>query len=101
MERCLGYEIEGQIDHIDRNRLNNTRENPRVATRSLNGFNRDFKKQNSSGVRGVSRRENDWLARITCEWVVYTKSFKRKEDAVAWRMEQERILFPENFSEKP
>lgn len=45
------------IDHKDRNKLNNTRDNIRISNHSQNGYNRETK-----GVRQLS--SGNWMARI-------------------------------------
>jgi hypothetical protein len=54
------------VDHIDNDKLNNTRSNLRLCTQSQNQANRRLHKNNSSGFKGVTRRGNRWHARI---WV--------------------------------
>jgi hypothetical protein len=42
------------IDHIDRNKLNNSKSNLRLATNSQQGANRNIFKNNTSGYKGVT-----------------------------------------------
>jgi hypothetical protein len=52
------------IDHIDTNKLNNTRENLRYATRSQNNAARNRMKSNTSGFTGVNLNRKHWECRI-------------------------------------
>ncbi len=63
-----------QIDHVDRNPLNNQRSNLRLATNRLNSANGCMKRANTSGFRGVSQRPSGrWRAAISVdcrtEWI--------------------------------
>lgn len=53
------------IDHIDNNRLNNSIENLREATKSQNAINRKLV-NSSSGIKGVSwkKRDKKWIVRL-------------------------------------
>ena len=57
-----------QIDHIDRNKADNQRNNLRVASRRLQRYNQDKRKSNTSGYPGVTfyskKKINPWMARI-------------------------------------
>ena len=55
-----------QIDHIDRDRLNNSIANLRSATNMTNQHNVKIRKDNSSGFVGVHARHGRYQARIQC-----------------------------------
>lgn len=57
-----------EVDHKDRNPLNNVRSNLRIATKSQNNINRS-QKTGVSGQRGVywDKRRNWWVAKIVVE----------------------------------
>lgn len=67
MHRLL-LQVTGEVDHINRNRLDNRRGNLREATRSQNAANRD-RQSNSGHFKGVRWRpeRNRWQARLTVE----------------------------------
>ncbi len=54
-----------EVDHIDRNKLNNCRSNLRRSCRSQQQINTNLQSNNSSGVRGVALdRGKHWMAYI-------------------------------------
>lgn len=56
-----------EIDHRDRNTLNNKRENLRFATKSQNQANQKIRSDNTSGFKGVNWRKDiaAWAARVS------------------------------------
>lgn len=65
MHREIMQAQRGQIvDHIDTDRLNNTRANLRIVTKSQNMWNRSANEVNSSPFKGVSAHARGWYARI-------------------------------------
>jgi HNH endonuclease len=61
----LGYRDPRQVDHIDRNTLQNRLFNLRICTQSSNMRNRRIRSCNPTGYRGVRRRGNKFEARIS------------------------------------
>jgi hypothetical protein len=61
----LGTKPGLEIDHIDRDGLNNTRANLRHATHAQNKANCAPYRTNTSGYKGVSRHKRRWRALIS------------------------------------
>lgn len=73
-----------EVDHADRNPLNNTVANLRMAKSSENGVNKKIGKKNKSGYKGVCWRKDKqmWHAQIsTSNRTRHLGYFNRKEDA--------------------
>lgn len=84
------------VDHKDRNTENNTKENLRDATKSLNAFNSKTRSTNVSGKTGVRQ------VKLTGRWEAYMGvglkkihlgSFKTFEEAVEARIKAEEKYF--------
>lgn len=71
-----------EIDHKDRNKLNNKLSNLREVTRTENNHNKIIQINNTSGAVGVDYRKerNRWRARIDNKLIGY---FITKEEAIA------------------
>jgi len=83
----LGYDT----DHINRNKLDNRKNNLRTVTRSQNCHNRKIHKHNSSGYTGIRFFENKWIAEITVNYKkIYLGYFKNIDDAISARHQAER-----------
>lgn len=89
----INPKIEGE--HIDRNGLNNQRNNLRIANRSQNCSNRPSFKGSSSKYKGVSRfgNTNKWRARIQKDSVSKTIGIfnNEQEAALAYNNEAEKL----------
>jgi hypothetical protein len=62
-QEILGKRLGFEIDHINRDSLDNRRRNLRFVTRSQNMLNGSMRK-NRTGFRGVERAGNKWCARL-------------------------------------
>lgn len=72
------------VDHIDGNKLNNTRKNLRICSARQNSFNKGMSKNNTSGYKGVYwfKRDKLWVAGIGYNKKTYNLGrFKNKHDA--------------------
>lgn len=71
-----------QVDHIDGNRLNNIRENLRLASNSQNGKNRRISKLNKSGYKGVYKVRDKWRVAIKVNYkLIHLGYFNTPEEA--------------------
>lgn len=98
LARALGRELGSAdfVDHIDRNGLNNTRANLRLATKSQNSANRGAKRTNKTGLKGVYFRRGRYTARITKEGhTMYLGVFITPEEAHEAYKKASVILFGE------
>lgn len=85
-------------DHIDRNGLNNTRENIRFVSQSDNCKNKSLNSKNSSGYAGVYWRKDKqkWRADITINRKkIHLGYFRDKKDAIHARIQAEIKYFGE------
>ncbi|MFW9970261.1 MAG: HNH endonuclease [Candidatus Odinarchaeota archaeon] len=87
-----------QVDHIDNIKVNNRRNNLRLATAQQNRCNRRKIKSNTSGVIGVSWKEKDkkWHAALQVNRKrKYLGCYDTKEEAIIARIEGEKKYFGE------
>lgn len=85
-------------DHIDGNRLNNTRSNIRFVTPSQNMYNRKTSDKNKCGQNGVyfHKETGRWAAEIATEHKkVHLGLFSDKNEAIKTRKLAEKELFGE------
>ena len=71
------------VDHKDRNTLNNRRSNLRICSRTQNNMNRPKQKNNRSGYKGIAENQcGNFFARITAnKKITYLGTFKTPEEA--------------------
>lgn len=89
MHRVIMGNPSRQIDHRDRNGLNNSRSNLRMATHSQNQANAKIPVTNKSGFKGVFGRGGKWVASIRIDGrTQWLGTFTNKMDAVAVRKQK-------------
>ena len=84
------------IDHINKNKADNRKQNLRCCSRIENDRNRGVYSTNNSGVTGVhfDKRRNRWVASITYNNKrIFIGRFYSKDDAIKARLEREVALF--------
>ena len=83
-------------DHIDRNPLNNRKENLRPCTQDDNTKNHSLYSTNKSGVSGVCYSKNKYMAYIYYNYKkIELGSFDNKNDAIIARLKAEKEYFGE------
>ena len=100
MSDLLGFKY---YDHINRNPLDNRKENFRLATPSENGKNKSKSIKNTSGVTGVYYHSltNKWASKIGVNYeVIYLGEFIDKNDAIVARLLAEAKYFGEFAPQK-
>jgi hypothetical protein len=93
---CMGLDLTGrEVDHINRDRLDNRRSNLRAVSKSVNQHNSKLRADSSTGVKGVSvNRQGSYVARLQVNKCrMYLGRFSTLEEAcVARNMAEERYL---------
>ena len=87
-----------EVDHIDRNGLNNQRINLRPATPSQNRMNRGRTRANRSGFKGVIFYQNAWQARIGANGKYLTIGKYSTPEEAARAYDQEAIRLHGEFA---
>ena len=89
------YEV---VDHINRNKLDNRKENLRYTTHKVNAQNRSLPSNNKSGHIGVYKVKNSWYAWIGANGKrIHLGAFKTKEEAIIAREEAEKVYHKEKY----
>ena len=97
---CSDHKRNDNIDHINRNPLDNRKENLRLCDQTLNVLNSKIRTDNTSGYTGVSwdKQLCKWRARIHIKGKEYALGIHDKlEEAINSRKNAEREFFDEVF----
>lgn len=81
-----GEEPSGEVDHINCDRSDNRIENLRIATGLQNKHNASLRRDNKSGVKGVSwsQARRKWVASVThARKNLFYKLFDDRDEAIA------------------
>ena len=81
-----------QVDHINRNSLDNRLENLRCVSHSVNQQNTGIRKTNTSGVKNISYSKQNklWRYEKMINKKIFYKSFKTKEEAIKFKEDYEK-----------
>ena len=91
-----------QVDHINRNGLDNRRENLRLCSHSQNQINRPQQKNNTSGYKGVYLFKKKWRACIKIKGkLLYLGYFSDKKEAAETYNKKAKELFGEFAYQNP
>ena len=90
---------DASIDRID-NKKGYEPSNCRWASKLVQTLNRDWNKNNTSGVRGVTwdSSKKKWVAQISIKDTRVSKRFNSLDDAAQYRKHMEAVLFAPIFS---
>ncbi len=98
MHRLIMNYPDMHIDHINRNKIDNRKDNLRITNSSNNSKNVGVKSNNTSGVTGVSwyKTREEWVAKIKLnDKYKHLGYFIDKEDAIKIRLQAEKQYFKE------
>ena len=98
MHRFLLYAIKGEeVDHIDGDGLNNTRENIQMVSRQTNSIKREVFSHNKTGYAGIDQFRSGYRARIGYNYgTVFVGVFDTLEEAASARDKELVKLFGED-----
>lgn len=73
-----------QVDHINRDRADDRTENLRWSDGTQQNYNQKRRRDNTSGIRGISwdARDNLWVAQLKHKDEIYNRSFRDVQGAI-------------------
>lgn len=88
---------EEMIDHINRDKSDNRKQNLRFVNYNQNNANKNMQSNNKSGIVGVrfDKVRNKWVAELSFEGKTHFKRFNTLEEAIAQRKIMEEKYFGE------
>lgn len=86
------------VDHINGNRLDNRRNNLRLATSSQNGLNRGSKPGAASAYKGVLRHGTGWQAQMEFNRTTLYIGWYKDEQEAAWMYDQWALALHREFA---
>ena len=92
-----------QIDHINRNKNDNKKDNLRIVTNKINSLNKGLQSNNKSGFAGVSwnSSRNKWLAKLYYNHKSHViGSFNSKTEAIIARLKAEKEFYGDMSPQK-
>ena len=95
------YDME--VDHINRNRLDNRKSNLRITTHQQNNMNKGLTKSNTSGYTGIHwyKARNKWQVSIKVNYKsIFLGYYADLEEAIKVRKEAEKKYFGEYRSKE-
>lgn len=103
MHRLIMNATDGEmIDHINNNRKDNRKLNLRLIDKQKNSINRGCNKNSTTGVKGVSKYRDRFIARIGKDGkTIYIGSFNTIDEAKEARHNMEVELFGEYAYNEP
>ena len=87
-----------QVDHIDRNKLNNNMNNLRWVSCLGNNINKPVRSHSETQIKGIQKHRNKWIACLSINNNKYIKSFYSLDNAINYRKELE-IMYHTHISE--
>jgi len=89
------------IDHVNNNKLDNSKNNLRIATKSQYSTKHPIRKDNKSGYKNVQQtKSRNFQVQINKNGEHYVKTFKLLKDAIIYRDFKLKFLYKE-FSPEP